>query len=502
MRRTLSLVTALAVAALGSVAAAPAHADQGYTTTYESIPGDGSTPIRAFVVKPDGNGPFPLLVMPSSWSLLDGEYLGAAVKLASTSGYEVISYTSRGFWDSGGQIEVAGPKDVGDASALITWAIAHRHADPSKVGMAGVSYGAGIALLTAAKDKRVRAVAAMSGWADLIASLYPNRTVSEQAAGGLLLLGNVTGRPSPDLIKVQNAYLSDDIAKVLPLAATRGAATYLSRLNAAHPAVMIGNQWEDGIFPPSQVTDFFTRLTGPKHLMLQPGDHGTADLLGAVGLPNDTWAAATRWFDHYLRGSANGVDREDPITVKAANGGGWLSFPSLSAMGPHLLRYGISAQRISAGVPTVADSGVVEVTGASQQAGISWKIKLSDVDRRNALVWTGPVLPVATSVGGFPLLHTTVTPSAPNTSLFAYLYDVGPDGVGSLITYKPYTLRGALPGRALPIDLRLEPIRWNVAAGHRFALVIDTMDVRYRSMSRTGTTLTFTSPTTLTLPTS
>jgi hypothetical protein len=84
VRRTLSLVTALAVTALGSVAAAPAHADQGYTTTYESIPGDGSTPIRAFVVKPDGNGPFPLLVMPSSWSLLDGEYLGAAHLQAPT----------------------------------------------------------------------------------------------------------------------------------------------------------------------------------------------------------------------------------------------------------------------------------------------------------------------------------------------------------------------------------------------------------------------------------
>jgi len=48
--------------------------------------------------------------MPASWSAPSLEYVLAAAKLAKDSGYETISYTSRGFWDSGGTIQIAGPR--------------------------------------------------------------------------------------------------------------------------------------------------------------------------------------------------------------------------------------------------------------------------------------------------------------------------------------------------------------------------------------------------------
>jgi predicted acyl esterase len=134
------------------------------------------------------------------------------------------------------------------------------------------------------------------------------------------------------------------------------------------------------------------------------------------------------------------------------------------------------------------------VTGAAQQFGISWTTPVSQIDRRYGAVWGAPAVSRSTSIGGFPFLHTTVVASAKDTSLFAYLYDVGPDGVGALITHKPYSLRDVRPGRATTIDLRLEPIRWNLAAGHHLTLVVDTMDIRYRSTSHMGTTVTFTSP--------
>ena len=519
MRKTLSVLAASVTAAV--LVAPTAHAAPGFAITYQTIPGDGGTALKAFVIKPTarGTGPFPLLVMPSSWSLLDVEYVGAAARLATERGFEVVSYTTRGFWDSAGQIEVAGPQDTADQSKVIDWAVANANADASRVGLAGISYGAGISLLTAARDKRVRAVAAMSAWADLAASLYPNQTLSEQTAATLLLAGDITGRPGTNLKKLQSAYFSGDLAPVLPLAAAHGAAAYLDQINANHPAILIGNAWEDGIFPPSQIIDFYNRLTGPKRLMLQPGDHGTTDGTGAIGLPNDTWAAAGAWFDHYLNGTDNGVDRDKPVQVKAANGGGWLGFASWQALGPRLNKYYLAGdgrtaskpktgwkERIAAGVPTIADSGILEATGIAQQFGLPWQAPISQIDRRYGAVWNAPASTRPTAVGGFPFLHTTVTPTANNTSLFAYLYDVGPDGVGSLITHKPYSLRNVRPGRAQTIDLRLEPIRWNLATGHHLTLVIDTMDIRYRSTSRTGTTLTFTSPasnpTYLTIPVS
>src|SRR4030081_2139374 len=103
MRRSLALLLAMAVPLLGLTLAAPTASAAGQSTRYETITADDGTPLRAFVVTPTGrgDGPLPLLVMPSSWSMPNLEYVATGWKLAKESGYEVISYTSRGFWDSG-----------------------------------------------------------------------------------------------------------------------------------------------------------------------------------------------------------------------------------------------------------------------------------------------------------------------------------------------------------------------------------------------------------------
>jgi dipeptidyl aminopeptidase/acylaminoacyl peptidase len=102
--------------------------------------------------------------MPSSWGVPNVEYVGQGSKLA-TAGFQVISYSSRGFWDSGGGIDIAGPPTVADVSKVIDWAGRHTTADTSRVAAVGISYGAGTSLLAAAKDPRIKAVGAMSGWA-------------------------------------------------------------------------------------------------------------------------------------------------------------------------------------------------------------------------------------------------------------------------------------------------------------------------------------------------
>ena len=108
MRRSMTtLLTVLAVL-LGLAGTATAAPAAGFSTSYQAIPGDGGTTLHAFVIRPTGrgDGPFPLVVLPSSWGVNDIEYVGAAAKLAYQSGYVVVSYTARGFWDSGGQQQV------------------------------------------------------------------------------------------------------------------------------------------------------------------------------------------------------------------------------------------------------------------------------------------------------------------------------------------------------------------------------------------------------------
>jgi predicted acyl esterase len=150
---------------------------------------------------------------------------------------------------------------------------------------------------------------------------------------------------------------------------------------------------------------------------------------------------------------------------------------------------------IGAGVPTVADSGVALLSGALQGLlSIPTGVATPLVDRSFAGVWSGPAYSSGAVVNGSSKLHMTVTPSSKDTSLFAYLYDVDALGLGSLISHKPFTLRGATPGKARSLDLRMEATSWEVPSGHHLVLVVDTVDPRYLGRSSLGTTLKFSSP--------
>ncbi|MGQ0839431.1 CocE/NonD family hydrolase [Actinokineospora sp.] len=527
MRRLLAVLMTVLVANLGLTLLAPAaQAAPGFAVTYESIPGDGGDLLKGFVVTPTGQGPgpFPVLVMPSSWATPNLEYVAVGAKLARERGYIVISYASRGFYESGGLNDVAGPATINDVSRVIDWALARTPADPAKIGAVGISYGAGASLLAAAQEPRIKAVSALSAWTDLLASLNPNDTVSAQAAAILLISGNITSRPGPVLRKAQADLLNGDIDAIKPIGPVRSAATKLDRINANGAAIMIANQWDDALFPPSQITDFYTRLTGPKRLLLAPGDHGTAEIPGLIGVSNASWDTTARWMDHHLKGVANGIDRENPVNLKDKQTGAWRTYADWAAASrattlylsdPHWLTgFGDLDTRsrtgwrktIFAGVPTLANSGIAVLTGALQgYLGIPPLVSTPLVDKNAAGVWSSDDYSGDTLVQGAPKLHTTVTPSARDTSLFAYLYDVDAFGFGKLITHKPFTLLNATPGQARTLDLQLEPTSWTVPRGHHLTLVVDTVDLRYQGKSSLGHTLTFSSPSgspsTLTVPT-
>lgn len=520
MRRLSAVIGAALVTLLtATLLSPPAHASVGSTTRRVSITVDDGVKLSALVITPTGTpGPHPLLVMPSAWATNKLLYVGAAWKLARESGYQVVSYTSRGFNESGGTIEVAGPRDVADARAVIDWALANTDADPERIGMAGISYGAGISLLTAAEDDRVRAVGAMSGWADLAASVYPNQTLSTQAIELLLSSAHLTGRPGSTLQEMERGYRRGDVQPALDAAPARSPATRVEALNANGTAVMIAHAWNDGIFPPSQMTDFYTALRGPKRLMLAPGDHATQEAFGAFGLPDETWESLTRWFDHHLRGVDNGIDAEPPVQVKPNSGGGtWTGYPDWPSVTAsetvyHLTKPaatwtnwrttgGLAAEpatgwsyQIRTALGTAANSGALMLSGAVQQfADIPTGVSLPLVSRVYAGVWTGPALNGVT-VSGTPRVRLTVTPNRSDASLFVYLYAVDSTGTGALVTHKPYTLRGATPGKAQTVEIALEPVVWRVPSGHRLALVVDGQDLRYGSENGVGATVTVSSP--------
>ena len=518
--RILSVLVASVLSA-ALLSPAPASAQSiGSTIGYETIVSHDGTELKAKVITPTGvEGPHPLLVMPAAWGTPHLLYVGAAKKMAETSGYQVVAYSSRGFWDSGGGIEVAGPEDLADASAVIDWALDNTDADPDRIGMAGISYGAGISLLTAAQDDRVKAVGAMSGWADLEASLYPNETIDVQSAELLLLAGNLVGRPGEKLREIEREYRKGNVEPILELSPERSAATKVDQLNANGTAIMMAHGWNDGMFPVGHIADFYEELDGPKRLMFAPGDHATSEAFGALGLPNEVWEDLARWFDHHLKDEDNGIDAEAPVHLKPNNGrGAWTShadWPSvttgtdqyfLAEPSKNWLRWQSSGAMetepatgwdydFRTGINTPADSGTVMLTGALQQFfDVPTGVLLPTVDRHRAAVWTSPAYPEGVRVAGTPEVTFTVTPSATDQSVFVYLYAINSRGTGSLVSHAPYTLRGATPGEPVTVETELSSVVWDVPAGHRLAVVVDSRDARYSGESRIGDRVEVASP--------
>jgi predicted acyl esterase len=527
----------LAVGVLAIALAAPVAA-QSLPGTSASIPTPDGYQLQAYVAVPSGqgNGPFPLVVMPSSWGDTSSEYVGEANLLAN-NGYVVISYSSRGFGTlcalnpQCGYIDIAGPLTVGDVSTVITWALNNTPSNPNEVGVSGISYGAGTSLLAAENDARIKAVASMSTWADLVGSLDANRTPSQQGIA-LLSFASYLGKPGTLMQQVNGDVLADNYAGAVqavmadPNTPGRSAINNVAQINANGPAVFVANAFEDSLFVPSQLINFYNQLSVPKMMMFSHGDHTTAELSGASGFPNEIYAAVNKWFDHYLKGVNNGIDTQPPVQLKSQNGV-WSTFANWNAVQQGAVTYNLTRpvpdilgllptgslstgagghwqSGITGGYLTAATTGIAFISGAlTGYLDLPPGVALDLVDRSNAAVWVGPALSQAQNVSGLPSLQVTVTPSSNNATLVAYLYDIDPLGIGSLITWKPYSLTNVMAGVPETVSFNLEATNWQVPAGDQLALVIGSDDLRYAGVTPRGSSITFSSssaaPSTLTV---
>ncbi|MFL5355114.1 CocE/NonD family hydrolase [Archangium sp.] len=510
----MSWLRAIAISAMFlwlSLGASPASASS--FRTVDVMARDGVV-LTGNVFTPDTPGLHPAIIFITSWATPNLEYLAQAQQFAD-DGYVVLSYTPRGFYASGGYIETAGPKDVSDVTDVINWLLANTPSDPAHLGAAGISYGSGLSLLGSAFDSRIRAAAALSTWTDLQYSLLSNQTRHLQAAGLLQLAADLTGRPSPELQQTLSDYFANrNLSGVAAFAQVRGAATYIDRINANRPAILIANAYGDSLFAPNQLTDFFTRLSVPKRLELRPGDHAIPELTGILGLPNDAWLSVHRWFDQYLRGVNTGITLEKPVQLQPRGQDGYEAYSSWSSISTSTARYYLGqvywwgegdllsgsqtgwSYTIAAGDDTYANGGAVLLTnGAEALTGEPPTVWIPSVDSMNAGIWESGGLTSARRLRGAAHLHLTVTPgSSGQTTVIAYLYDTDDYGTGSLVTHVAYTLRGAVAGQAYTVDTDFPATAYDVPSGHRLSLVIDTVDPLYADQAAPFTTVKFSSP--------
>ena len=474
---------------------------------------DGVT-LRGTLFAPVSPGPRPALVLVSPWGTPDTVYSAQATELVRR-GYVVLSYTTRGFGASGGTVQLAGPDDIADVSTVLDWLIARTAADPARLGIGGISYGAGISLLAASHDPRIRAVVAMSGWTDLTRTFYRGGARAFQVLGSVRFFAEVAGRPSPELVRILADFFADrDRTDVRAWTQIRSADAYLSAVDTYRPAIFLAQAYGDSFFPPDQAVDFFDALTGPKRLELSPGDHGTPEASGLLGLPNPLWSDAGRWLDRYLAGRPTGIDREDPVVLRGTPVEPVETYPDWPHVGARVDRYGLGPVRdgtgslvtgpppagwhrtIGSGRPTTADSGIVVITnGLAGIVGVPSLVFLPAVDRHYAGVWTTPPLDRVVPVRGMAHLRLEVRRQRAGT-VFAYLYAVDPLGIGRLVAHQPQSWSG---GRTR-LDLRFPPVRFDLPAGSRLALVVDTVDGMYGDRGPRRPPLEFTGPSWVDLP--
>ena len=180
MKTVLTLALAALLAAPAVVLAPAATAAPAVTNlTVTSFDG---TRLAATLFVPDGasaESPVPFVLMTHGWAGSRQTTPDGRVGALLDAGYGVLTWDSRGFGASGGQVMLDSPDhEVKDVSVLLDWLVANApvatvEGDPL-VGMSGVSYAGGIQLLAAAFEPRIDAIAPEIAWNDLLQSLAPN----------------------------------------------------------------------------------------------------------------------------------------------------------------------------------------------------------------------------------------------------------------------------------------------------------------------------------------
>src|SRR5689334_21836934 len=141
--------------------------------------GDQHVSLDATFYTPPGSGRVPAVLVAHGFGGTKNSVRAEAEQLAR-AGYAVLTWSARGFGISTGQVALNSPDyEVKDTEQLISWLAKQPRVrldgpgDP-RVGIAGASYGGGIALLTAAYDRRVDAIVPQITWNNLATALFPN----------------------------------------------------------------------------------------------------------------------------------------------------------------------------------------------------------------------------------------------------------------------------------------------------------------------------------------
>ena len=547
--RSLRLAASLALQfSAGIVAAA-----EGVTIEKDvAVPMRDGVVLRANVFRPEQGGPFPVLVMRTPYGK-EGSKFDAYAK----AGYIVVSQDARGRYKSDGKFESfarAQTHDAEDGYDTVEWAAKLSGAN-GKVGTFGISYNAFLQWrLAPTRPPSLVAMAASSIPARMTdlegpGTIRPGRRLNWWFTGISPDLRKRAGEPGPhtpsEAKKLWDAGEGERLLHFLPWLqlpdSVFGGEAESTREWLRHPHT---DPWQldagckEVAVPNLDIIGWFDHCNGSidlhramvkegrteaarngQRMIIGPWGHTThgKQKVGDVDFgPTAALRVAQteiRYFDYWLKGKANGVDKDAPVKIFVMGANRWRDEmewpPKRATTMEFFLTSGGSANTPSGDGKLVRDAdtpvrGVVSPAPAKEgedhyrydphdPVKTLWTPAMFTVPadqrplakRQDILVYQTEPLDRPLEVTGYPEVILHASSSAPDTDFFARLIDVAPDGAARDIAMgmvraryrdslsEPKLLK---PGEPTEFKIRLRPTSNEFQAGHRIRLDITSSD--------------------------
>jgi predicted acyl esterase len=473
------------------------------------IPMADGVMIAATLYLPDGGGPWPALLeaLPYRKDDVTATYRREYVRLAE-AGYAMCRVDVRGTGSSEGVAEDEYPAvERTDLAAVIDW-LATREWSTGAVGMYGTSYSGFNAIQLAIEQPPA------------LKAVIPIFATDDRYADDVHYFGGALKQL--DLVDYPTYMIAMNALPPVPSVYGEGwREEWERRVHANEPWIlrwlehqrwddywrfgslrpdygririptMIVAGWADGYRNNTFRT--FEALTCPKRLVIGPWSHASTDTC-LPGPNHDLIPEHLRWWDRWLRGIDNGVDREPPLVLYAQRStlpapdrrevrGAWRYEPTWPPERMHRSAWkpaDAEANRAGGGPDALDVRGDVGWTAWISCAGAMPYGQPDDQrpDEIHSLTYTWPALDGELEILGHTRLRVRVASMAPVAYLSAKLCDVFPDGTSSLVA------RGLLnlthrdsretpaplePGATYDVEMELEATSWTFETGHRVRL--------------------------------
>src|SRR5262245_17245969 len=222
-------------------------------------------------------------------------------------GYAALTFDARGHGQSEGVVSIDGPREIQDVRELFNWLAARPGVNGQRIGAFGYSYGGGANWRAAAEGVPLAAIEPAIAWTDLYSALVPRTLARAGAVPGLWHSIQASAPPGLDAI-VNDAITGQNLAAVHAFADQRSVRKLLGSIRM--PTFLMQSR-RDFAFNTDQALTAYSRLKAPKRLYL--GDFGHPPAPNPPGEAAHILPEARQWFDRYLKGLPNGIDRKPPI---------------------------------------------------------------------------------------------------------------------------------------------------------------------------------------------